>query len=60
MARGTAAEVAAQVRERVARLNAAGGYMPGVSNTVPSYVRAENYARMRAEVLALAGDAPAP
>lgn len=46
MSRGTEEEVEAQVRERIERLNEGGGYMVGVSNTVPQYVRFENYRRM--------------
>jgi len=46
MSRGTEEQVERHVRERIERLNAGGGYMPGVSNTVPHYVRFENYLRM--------------
>ncbi len=46
MSRGTPEAVESQVREKIARLNARGGYMPGVSNTVPYYVQYENYVRM--------------
>ena len=46
MARGTEEQVEKLVRETVARLNVGGGYMPGVSNTVPYYVKFENYRRM--------------
>jgi uroporphyrinogen decarboxylase len=46
MARGTADEVEAHVRDKIDRLNVGGGYMPGVSNTVPDYVKLENYIRM--------------
>lgn len=46
MARGTPDAVEQHVRERITRLNVGGGYMPGVSNTVPDYVKFENYQRM--------------
>ncbi|NQU12141.1 hypothetical protein HQ590_15200 [bacterium] len=46
LARGTPDAVAAHVRDRVDTLNGHGGYMPGVSNTVPTYVRTANYLRM--------------
>ena len=46
MARGSQAAVTAHVRDRIDTLNVRGGYMPGVSNTVPPYVRFENYVRM--------------
>ena len=46
MCRGTAEQVEAHVREKIERLNVGGGYMPGVSNTVPFYVSTENYLRM--------------
>ncbi len=46
MSRGEPGQVEAHVRDRIARLNVNGGYMPGVSNTVPHYVRFENYVRM--------------
>ena len=46
MARGTPDEVERHVRAKIERLNVGGGYMPGVSNTVPDYVKFENYARM--------------
>jgi uroporphyrinogen-III decarboxylase len=46
MSRGTAEQVERQVREKIGRLNEGGGYMVGVSNTVPAYVRYENWARM--------------
>jgi uroporphyrinogen decarboxylase len=46
MSRGTPEEVEAHVRDRIDRLNVGGGYMPGVSNTVPDYVKLENYIRM--------------
>jgi uroporphyrinogen decarboxylase len=46
MSRGTADQVEAHVRERIDSLNVGGGYMPGVSNTVPDYVKLENYIRM--------------
>ena len=46
MSRGTAEQVEAHVREHIERLNIVGGYMPGVSNTVPHYVKFENYVRM--------------
>lgn len=46
MSRGTPAQVEAHVRERIERLNTDGGFMPGVSNTVPDYVQFENYQRM--------------
>ena len=46
MGRGTRDEVEAHVRERVETVGAGGGYMPGVSNTVPYYVKIENYRRM--------------
>jgi uroporphyrinogen decarboxylase len=46
MSRGTPDAVEDHVRDRIDTLNARGGYMPGVSNTVPDYVRTENYLRM--------------
>ncbi len=46
MARGTPDAVEAHVRSKIDRLNAGGGYMPGVSNTVPDYVNFDNYIRM--------------
>ena len=46
MSRGTPSEVEAHVRDRIDTLNVGGGYMPGVSNTVPYYVKFENYMRM--------------
>lgn len=46
MSRGSEADVERRVRDRIDRLNPAGGYMPGVSNTVPYYVKFENYQRM--------------
>ncbi|MEM7624125.1 MAG: uroporphyrinogen decarboxylase family protein [Planctomycetota bacterium] len=46
MARGTPGEVEAYVRHDIERLNADGGYIVGVSNTVPDYVRTDNYLRM--------------
>jgi uroporphyrinogen decarboxylase len=46
MSRGTEEAVETLVRDTVARLNAGGGYMPGVSNTVPFYVNFANYRRM--------------
>lgn len=46
MARGEPDAVEAEARAKIERLNATGGYMPGVSNTVPDYVKHENYVRM--------------
>jgi len=46
MARGQPDDVECHVRDKIDRLNATGGYMPGVSNTVPPYVKFENYIRM--------------
>lgn len=50
MSRGTERQVEQHVRQRVESLNEGGpykgGYMPGVSNTVPHYVNYENYKRM--------------
>ncbi|QDU71434.1 uroporphyrinogen decarboxylase family protein [Mucisphaera calidilacus] len=46
MARGTPDQVEAAVRNRIDTLNTHGGYIPGISNTVPDYVRIENYCRM--------------
>lgn len=43
LGRGEVAQVRAHVRDRVDKLNVGGGYMPGVSNTVPFYVKFENY-----------------
>jgi len=43
IARGTVEQVAVHVRERLALLNTEGGYMPGISNTVPAYVNFDNY-----------------
>lgn len=50
MSRGEPDAVEAHVRERIDRLNVGGGYIVGVSNTVPHYVRFENYQRMIATV----------
>ncbi len=46
LARGEPDAVEREVRDKIDRLNVHGGYMPGVSNTVPYYVRYENYVRM--------------
>jgi uroporphyrinogen decarboxylase len=46
MATGSPEDVAAHVREKIDRLNQGGGYIVGVSNTVPHYVRLENYLTM--------------
>ncbi len=54
LSRGTLQQVEAHVHERLDRLHFGkdpaspypGGYMPGVSNTVPYYVQYENYCRM--------------
>lgn len=46
MARGSADDVEKYVRDRIDKLNVGGGYMPGVSNTVPDYVNFDNYVRM--------------
>jgi uroporphyrinogen decarboxylase len=46
LARGTAEQAERHVREKIDRLNVGGGYIVGVSNTVPDYVRYENYVRM--------------
>jgi uroporphyrinogen decarboxylase len=46
MSRGTPEQVEKTVREKIRTLNVGGGYMPGVSNTVPHYVKTENYLRM--------------
>ena len=46
MARGSADEVEAHVRDKIDCLNFDGGYIVGVSNTVPNYVKTENYVRM--------------
>ena len=46
MGRGTPEQVEAEVRRKVETIGANGGYMPGVSNTVPYYVKFENYKRM--------------
>ncbi len=46
LSRGTPEETERHVREKIDRLNVGGGYMPGVSNTVPYYVKFENYKRM--------------
>lgn len=46
MARGSIEAVERHVRERVQTLNVGGGYMPGVSNTVPYYVNRANWVRM--------------
>lgn len=57
MSRGSVEQVEAHVRDRLERLTLggpyAGGYMPGVSNTVPYYVNFENYCRMLEIVHAL-------
>lgn len=46
MARGEPDAVEREVRAKIDRLNATGGYMPGISNTVPHYVKHENYVRL--------------
>jgi uroporphyrinogen decarboxylase len=46
LARGTLAQVEKHVRDKIDRLNVGGGYMPGVSNTVPYYVNFDNYKQM--------------
>jgi hypothetical protein len=46
MSRGTPDQVEALVREKIETLGANGGYMPGISNTVPYYVNYNNYIRM--------------
>jgi len=46
MARGTPDQVEQHVREKIGRLNTEGRYIVGVSNTVPDYVKFENYVRM--------------
>lgn len=43
MARGTPEKVEAHVRDRIDTLNRDGGYIVGVSNTVPDYVQYDNY-----------------
>ncbi len=43
MARGTPEQVRSHVLQRLDRLNPGGGFLPGVSNTVPEYVKFENY-----------------
>jgi uroporphyrinogen decarboxylase len=46
MCRGTTLDVVREVRMKIDRLNIGGGYMVGVSNTVPDYVSYENYIAM--------------
>lgn len=46
MSRGTPDQVEKLVREKIETLGVNGGYMPGVSNTVPYYVNYDNYIRM--------------
>ncbi len=46
LGRGTLDQAEAETRKKIEELGAQGGYMPGVSNTVPDYVKIENYARM--------------
>ncbi|MCC6683221.1 MAG: hypothetical protein IT445_20180 [Phycisphaeraceae bacterium] len=46
LSRGEPDAVEREVRDKIDRLNVRGGYMPGISNTVPYYVRYENYVRM--------------
>lgn len=46
MSRGSLSDVERHVRNRVDTLNVGGGYMPGVSNTVPDYVNHANWIRM--------------
>lgn len=53
LGRGETDAVERHVRQRVATLNQGGGYMPGVSNTVPYYVKYENYKRMIETVYSL-------
>lgn len=46
MARGEPEQVEQHVRDKIDRLNSEGRYIVGVSNTVPDYVKFENYQRM--------------
>ncbi|MHB1156780.1 MAG: uroporphyrinogen decarboxylase family protein [Phycisphaerales bacterium] len=46
MSRGSPDQVRAYVRNKIDTLNVGGGYMPGVSNTVPYYVNLDNYITM--------------
>lgn len=46
MSRGTPEQVETLVRQKIETLGANGGYMPGISNTVPYYVNYDNYMRM--------------
>jgi uroporphyrinogen decarboxylase len=53
LARGDGEHVETEVRRKVETIGAGGGYMPGVSNTVPHYVRYANYKRMIETVYSL-------
>lgn len=46
LSRGTPAEVRALVRDRITKLGYDGGYCVGSSNTIPYYVKVENYKAM--------------
>lgn len=46
LSRGTPAEIDEMVRLRIDQLGYNGGFMPGVSNTVPGYVNVINYKAM--------------
>jgi len=51
LSRGTEAEVRALVRDRIEKLGYNGGYCVGSSNTIPPYVKVENYKAMIEETL---------
>ena len=46
LTRGTPEETAAEVKEKLGLLAPGGGYCLGSSNSVPDYVKAENYRAM--------------
>ncbi len=50
LSRGTPRQVQALVRDRIEKLGFNGGYCVGSSNTIPHYVRIENYIAMIEEV----------
>jgi len=46
LTRGTVEEVEAEVKERISTVGPGGGYVLGTANTVPDYVKSENYRAM--------------
>jgi|LSQX01.2.fsa_nt_gb uroporphyrinogen decarboxylase len=51
LSRGTVEEVRTVVRERIEKLGYNGGYCVGSSNTIPPYVKVENYIAMIEETM---------